>query len=124
MVRRSRRALRPASLPIWPASEASIIRSIPEEKCLPAPLTTTARTASVSSIHWKISTISSQKAAFIALIFSGRLICTWAMLSVSSTLNAVYSVTGGTPVGKGFTRRTITHLQGGAYAKGGTDRRG
>ncbi|MCY1451565.1 hypothetical protein D9M71_684370 [compost metagenome] len=74
MVLRRKRALRPTSLPICPASEASIIRSMPAEKCLPAPLSTTARTASVSSTHWKISMISSQKAAFIALSFSGRLI--------------------------------------------------
>ncbi|MNE83099.1 hypothetical protein D3C80_1798870 [compost metagenome] len=74
MVWRSRRALRPTSLPSWLASDASIIRSMPEEKCLPAPLMTTARTASVSSIHLKIAMISSQNAAFIALIFSGRLI--------------------------------------------------
>ncbi|MNC71411.1 hypothetical protein D3C75_1223320 [compost metagenome] len=66
---------------------------MPAEKCLPAPLITTARTASVSSIHLKISTISLQNGAFIALYFSGRLICTWAMLSLSSTLNAWYSVT-------------------------------
>ncbi|MCY1422838.1 hypothetical protein D9M71_385350 [compost metagenome] len=90
ILRRNRRALRPTSLPSSLATPASIIRSIPEEKCLPAPLRTTTRTSSVSSIHWKISTISLQNAAFIELIFSGRLICTWAILSTSSTLNALY----------------------------------
>ncbi|MNP11972.1 hypothetical protein D3C76_1041850 [compost metagenome] len=127
MVLRSRRALRPTSLPSWPASEASIIRSMPAEKCLPAPLMTTTRTASVSSIHWKMSMISSQKAAFIALSFSGRLICTWATLSLSSTLNALYLsvswtswVTGGTPVGKDSLRRMLLHPQGRTCAKNWT----
>ncbi|GEM_PF-6843990 len=74
MVLRSVRALRAGSLPICPATDASMARSMPAEKCLPAPLMITARTASVSSTHWKISMISSQNAAFMALSFSGRLI--------------------------------------------------
>src|SRR5690606_17629147 len=53
----------------------------------------TTRTASVSSTHLNMSTISSQNAAFMALTFSGRLIATWAIRSFSSTRKAWYSVT-------------------------------
>ncbi|MCY1439793.1 hypothetical protein D9M71_560440 [compost metagenome] len=102
MTLRSARALRPTSLPRRLPAWASSIRSMPAEKCLPAPERTTTRTSSVSSAQRKMSMISVQKSSFIELALSGRLIATWAILSESSTRKALYSDTTailGTAVG-------------------------